>query len=298
VEEQFTGLRLDVFITNAWPNMSRSAAGRLIASGNVRLNGDLADRVSRKVRIGDLVDLEVPAAQEYTISPEDIPLDIYYEDNDLVVVNKSRGMVVHPAGGHYQGTLVNALLSHCRDLSGINGIMRPGIVHRLDKDTSGLLMVAKNDATHQSLSKQLQDRQVNRRYLALTHGMIRENSGRVDAPIGRDSRDRQKMAVTHQNSKEATTYYQILRRYSGFTWLEIRLATGRTHQIRVHLAYIGHPVAGDLRYGPSKPAFGLNGQFLHAHLLGFRHPGTGEYLEFNAPIPPEFQMILDGLIVV
>ena len=293
VEEQSQGQRLDVFIAAVWPQLSRSAAQRLINGGNVRINGEVHDRVSRKLRDGDQVDLEIPEAADLILSPEDIPLDIYYEDSDIVVVNKSVGMVVHPAAGHYQGTMVNALLAHCDDLSGINGVLRPGIVHRLDKDTSGLLMVAKNDKAHRNLTQQLQDRQVKRRYLALVHGVIRENSGRIEAPIGRDPRDRQKMAVTHQNSKEAITYYQVLQRYpTGFTWLELRLATGRTHQIRVHLAYIGHPVAGDPRYGPAKPAFGLTGQFLHAHLLGFHHPRTGEYLEFRSPMPTTFQIIL------
>ena len=295
VEEESQGQRLDVFITSVWPQLSRSAAQKLINDGKVNINGDIAERVSKKMRTGDRVDLDVPAPVEFTLNQEDIPLDIYYEDSDLVVVNKPRGMVVHPAGGHYQGTLVNALLAHCRDLSGINGVMRPGIVHRLDKDTSGLLMVAKNDAAHHSLAGQLHDRQVKRRYLALVHGVIRENTGRVEAPVGRDTRDRQKMAVTHQNSKEAITYYQVLQRYNRYTWLELRLATGRTHQIRVHLAYIGNPVAGDPRYGPARHAFGLDGQFLHAHLLGFRHPSTGESLEFTAPLPADLQLILDDL---
>jgi len=294
-EEESQGQRLDVFIGSVFPQLSRSAVQKQINDGNVRINGELAERASRKVRAGDTVDLTIPAPVEFTLDKEDVPLDIYYEDGDLLVVNKPRGMVVHPAGGHHQGTLVNALLAHCQDLSGINGVMRPGIVHRLDKDTSGLLMVAKNDVAHNSLAKQLQDRQVQRRYLALVHGIIRENSGRVEAPIGRDSRDRQKMAVTHQNAKEAITYYQVLKRYSGYTWLELRLATGRTHQIRVHMAYIGRPVAGDLRYGPTKPAFGLAGQFLHAHTLGFNHPISGKYLEFTAPLPGELQSILDEL---
>ena len=293
--ETFRGQRLDVFIAALFPELSRTAVQKLINDGQVRLNGAPAERGSRKIQAGDQVELEVPAPVEFTLVQEEIPLEIYYEDHDLVVVNKPRGMVVHPAGGHERGTLVNALLAHCQDLSGINGVMRPGIVHRLDKDTSGLLMVAKNDAAHHSLAGQLQNRQVKRRYLALVHGVIRENSGRVEAPIGRDPRDRQKMAVTHQNAKEALTYYQVLERYAGYTWLELRLATGRTHQIRVHLAYIGRPVAGDPRYGPNKPAFGLAGQFLHAHNLGFNHPTTGAYLEFTAPLPPELQTILDGL---
>jgi len=292
------GKRLDVFLSGAAGELSRSFTQKLITDGMVAVNGEVAVRASYKVKSGDLITLNIPSPDGLEVNPEPIPLDIYHEDGDIIVVNKPRGMVVHPAAGNYTGTLVNALLYHCRDLSGINGVTRPGIVHRLDKDTSGLIMVAKNDAAHSSLASQLKDRQVKRRYLALAHGRIDEESGKVDAPIGRDPRNRQKMAVLDRNSKQAVTHYCVLERFAGYTYLKLRLETGRTHQIRVHLAYIGHPVVGDPKYGPARPHFGLEGQFLHAAVLGFKHPRTGLYLEFEAPLPDELKMILEKLKVI
>jgi len=288
------GKRLDIYLTSVAEGLSRSFIQKLIAEGMVKVDGE-AVRASYRVRPGDLIALNIPETEDLEVNPEPIPIDIYYEDNDVIVVNKPRGMVVHPAAGNFSGTLVNALLFHCRDLSGINGVTRPGIVHRLDKDTSGLIMVAKNDAAHFSLAEQLKDRQVRRRYLALVHGRVREESGVVDAPIGRDPGDRQKMAVLDRNSKHAVTHYRVLNRLAGYTYLQLKLETGRTHQIRVHMAYIGHPVVGDPKYGPARPHFGLDGQFLHAAVLGFKHPRTGKYLEFDAPLPRELQEVLDKL---
>jgi len=291
VEEKDSGKRLDLFLAGTAP-LSRSHVQKLIDAGLATVNGRVC-RANTRVREGDLVILNIPEPEGLTVEAEPVPLDICFEDGDVVVVNKPRGMVVHPAEGNHGGTLVNALLYHCRDLSGINGVLRPGIVHRLDKDTSGLLMVAKNDAAHLSLAAQLKDRQVVRRYLALAHGRFKEEAGTVDAPIGRDPRDRQRMAVIDQNARHAITHYRVLERFQQHTYLELRLETGRTHQIRVHLAYIGHPVAGDLKYGPPRSHPGLAGQFLHAAALGFHHPRTGEYLEFTAPLPPELQAVLE-----
>ncbi|OPX84685.1 MAG: Ribosomal large subunit pseudouridine synthase D [Pelotomaculum sp. PtaB.Bin104] len=294
VNEATAGKRLDAYLAGEAAGLSRSFIQKLIAAGMVQVGGEVA-RSSYKVRPGDRVCLDIPEPEGLEVKPEQIPLDIYYEDSDLIVVNKPRGMVVHPAAGNYSGTLVNALLFHCRDLSGINGVARPGIVHRLDKDTSGLLMAAKNDAAHTGLAEQLKQRQVKRRYLALVHGQVREESGIVNAPIGRDPVDRQKMAVVEKNSKHAVTHYQVISRFAGYTYLSLRLETGRTHQIRVHLAYIGHPVAGDPKYGPARSPLGLTGQFLHAAELGFVHPRTGVYLEFQAPLPEELSKVLESL---
>ncbi len=294
VREGDTGKRLDVFLAGEAEDYSRSHIQRLVGAGLASINGVIV-RASYKVKQGDLVRLEIPEPAGVEAQAENIPLDIYYEDNDLIVINKPRGMVVHPAAGNYSGTVVNALLYHCRDLSGINGVLRPGIVHRLDKDTSGLLMVAKNDAAHVSLAGQLKERSIVRIYLALVHGKVKEASGVIDAPIGRDPKNRQKMAVVHKNSRHAVTNYQVQSRYTGYTCLRLKLETGRTHQIRVHLAFIGHPVAGDPKYGPAKPHFNLAGQFLHAAVIGFKHPRTGAYLEFTAPLPGELEAILSGL---
>lgn len=288
------GLRLDVFLAGENPDLSRSHIQKLLDEKNVTVNGTSV-RASYRIKPGDAVVLRVPPPVELRVEPESIPLDIYYEDADVLVVNKPRGMVVHPAEGNYSGTLVNAVLYHCRDLSGINGVLRPGIVHRLDKDTSGLLMVAKNDVAHLELARQLKDREVTRRYLALVHGNVRAGRGVVDAPIGRDPGDRQRMAVVFKNSKPAVTHYQVNARFENYTYLELRLETGRTHQIRVHMKYLGHPVVGDPKYGPGRPHFGLDGQFLHAAVLGFRHPGTGEVLQFEAPLPHVLQEILNSL---
>lgn len=294
VSEDDAQKRLDIFLTGEAEGYTRSHIQRLVGEGRATVNGVIV-RASYKVKQGDLVRLEIPEPEGMETKAEKIPLDIYYEDNDVIVLNKPRGMVVHPAPGNYSGTVVNALLYHCRDLSGINGVLRPGIVHRLDKDTSGLIMVAKNDAAHVSLARQLKDRQITRIYLALVHGKVKDASGVIDAPIGRDPKNRQKMAVVHKNSKHAVTNYLVLSRYARYTYLRLKLETGRTHQIRVHMSYIGHPVVGDLKYGPSRPHFNLAGQFLHAAVIGFIHPRTGAYLEFEAPLPDELEAILSGL---
>lgn len=288
------GKRLDVFLAGEVKGLTRTHVQKLITDGLVTVNNEPV-RASYRVRTGDVIIVQVPEPEAIQVAAEPIPLDVYYEDGDVIVVNKPRGMVVHPAEGNYSGTLVNALLYHCRDLSGINGALRPGIVHRLDKDTSGLIMVAKNDDAHLGLAQQLKDRTVNRRYLALVHGRIKEGTGIIDAPIGRDPRDRQKMAVVQKNSRFAVTRYRVLSRFTDYTYVELKLETGRTHQIRVHMSYIGYPVVGDTRYGPSRPHFYLDGQFLHAAALGFHHPRTGEYLQFEAPLPEVLQGILKNL---
>lgn len=297
VDENNSGQRLDVFLAKQDLGLSRSRVQKLVAEKMIKVNGKNATRSSYKVRPGDNILVEVPPPKELKVEPENIPLDIYYEDSDVVVINKPRGLVVHPAEGNWHGTLVNALLYHCKDLSGISGEIRPGIVHRLDKDTSGLLMVAKNDAAHLKLAEQLKEREVVRRYLALVHGRVKADRGKIDAPIGRHPVDRKKMAVVGRNSREAVTHYRVLERKSNYTLVDLRLETGRTHQIRVHMAYINHPVVGDTCYGPAKPHFGLEGQFLHAYRLGFLHPRTGEYLEFNAPLPGVLVKILNEIAI-
>lgn len=288
------GTRLDVYVAGREAQLSRSYVQKLIGEGLIRVNGSEA-RANYRLKEGDTVSVTVPPPVEPEVRPEPIPLDIYYEDEDVIVVNKPRGMVVHPAEGNYTGTLVNALLYHCRDLSGINGVLRPGIVHRIDKDTSGLLMAAKNDLAHEHLADQLKEHTVTRGYLALAHGLLKCDRGTVDAPIGRHPVDRQKMAVTDRNAKRAVTHYRVLGRAENFTLLRLRLETGRTHQVRVHLSYIGHPLVGDTRYGPNRPRFGLDGQFLHACQLGFVHPRSGDYLEFTAPLPAELAAVLKKL---
>lgn len=284
------GVRLDVGVTEVL-GKSRSFVQNLIGQGKVKVNGS-SKKANYKVRQGDVIAVEIPALLEAKAEPEDILLDILYEDEDVLVVNKPQGMVVHPAPGAWTGTLVNALLYHCRSLSGINGVLRPGIVHRIDKDTSGILAVAKNDVAHQSLAAQLKVHSMERKYLALVRGVILESSGTVEAPIGRDPTQRKRMAVVMQNSKAAVTHYVALERFKEATLLEVRLETGRTHQIRVHMAYINHPVLGDPLYGPAKNAFGLQAQMLHAVHLGFAHPRSGEWLEFKAPVPGIFAELL------
>jgi len=291
VPGEAAGTRVDIFLSRANPQLTRSYLQKLIGEGLVTVN-DREVKANYKLKVHDSIALLLPEPEELKVEPENIPLDVLYEDADVIVVNKPRGMVVHPAAGNYTGTLVNALLGQCRDLSGINGIMRPGIVHRLDKDTSGVIMAAKNDRAHLSLARQIKDRTVTRRYLALVHGNLPEPAGLVDAPIGRDPKDRQRMAVVTKNGKPAVTRYQVLERFGDYTLVECKLETGRTHQIRVHLAYLGHPVVGDPKYGPKKAHFGLDGQALHAAVLGFRHPSTGEYLEFRAPVPEEMERVL------
>lgn len=294
VESEDEQARLDVFLAAQSPELSRSRLQKLIAEGLVTVN-EAPVRASYRLRVGDAVALQVPDPEVPSIGPEAIPLDICYEDADVLVVNKPRGLVVHPAVGHYTGTLVNALLHHCRDLSGINGILRPGIVHRLDRDTSGLLMVAKNDTAHLALASQLKDRDVVRRYLALVHGRPKHEAGTVDAPIGRHPRDRQRMAVNPRQGREARTHYRVRQHLGNLTLLELKLETGRTHQIRVHMAHLGHPLVGDLKYGHARPEMGLSGQFLHAGVLGFRHPRSGEDLTFEVPLPPELVEVLRKL---
>lgn len=294
IAEEQANTRIDVFLTQEHPELSRSHVQNLIEEGHVWVHGKNT-KSNYRLRSGDLIALEVPLPAEVDILPQDIPLEVLYEDSQVIVINKPRGMVVHPAAGNYEGTMVNALLEHCEDLSGINGVMRPGIVHRIDKDTSGVIMAAKTDQAHLGLAQQIKDRTVTRRYIALVHGKLQEESGIIDAPIGRHPTDRKKMAVDVRNGKEAITHFKVLERFSAYTLVEARLKTGRTHQIRVHMAYIGHPVVGDPKYGPRNPHFDLDGQFLHARVLGFNHPVTGEYMEFSAPLPQVLEDILTRL---
>ncbi len=295
IDENSAGGRVDSFIASYFDELSRSAAGKLIEDGSVEVNGKSVSK-NYKLRKGDVLTVSIPEPKEYEILPENIPLDIAYEDDDLLVVNKPKGMVVHPAAGHYSGTLVNALMFHCRDsLSGINGVMRPGIVHRIDKDTSGLLIVAKNDFSHRLLADQIKEHSFTRKYQAVVYGNFRNDEGTVDAPIGRHPSERKKMTVTLNNSRNAVTHYRVLGRYQGFTHLELTLETGRTHQIRVHMAHIGHPVAGDPVYGPRKVITSLEGQCLHAYYISFTHPRTGETLTLSSPLPEYFKTFLSQI---
>lgn len=286
VEEKDSGQRIDKLLMIYLGDMSRTQIQQLIRQQHVKINGNII-KASYKVEAGDQCEVSIPEPESTDILPENIPLDIVYEDSDVVVVNKPSGMIVHPSAGIYSGTLVNALLYHCRDLSGINGVMRPGIVHRIDKETSGLLMVAKNDLSHQSLSEQLQEHTVIRRYLALVHGLIPHEFGRIEAPIGRDPRDRQKMTCTDKNAKEAITNFKVIERFRDMSLVECRLETGRTHQIRVHMQYIGHPVYGDPQYGLKRDDT-THGQYLHAKILGFIHPRTKEEMYFESELPDYF----------
>lgn len=288
-----SGGRLDIELSTAL-DKSRSFVQNLIGDQRVWVNGQ-NKKSNYKLRDGDKVEIVLPDLSPPVAEPEDIKLDIIYEDQDLLVVNKPQGMVVHPAPGAWHGTLVNALLFYCTDLSGINGILRPGIVHRIDKDTSGLLVVAKNDEAHVGLAEQIKAHTMTRCYKAIVYGEIKEPSGTVEGPIGRDPAERKRMAVTFRNAKPATTHYTVLSRSPGYTYLEARLETGRTHQIRVHMAYLGHSVLGDPLYGPRRPALVLPGQMLHAAQLGFRHPRSGDYLEFEVPVPPLFSEVLESL---
>lgn len=288
VSEELASERIDKFLSLSMENMSRSAAQKLIDDGNVRVNFIIVTK-NYKVKAGDKVAVVVPQPKILEAKPESIPLDIRYEDNDLLVVNKPKGMVVHPAAGNFDGTLVNALLYHCKgSLSGIGGIIRPGIVHRIDKDTSGLLIVAKNDMAHVSLAEQIKAHSFTRQYQSVVYGRFKTPEGTVDAPIGRHSTDRKKMTVTTKNSKNAVTHYKVIEEYKDFTHLGLKLETGRTHQIRVHMSYIGHPVAGDGVYGPKKVIDYLGGQCLHAGLIGFKHPRTREYIEIESELPEYF----------
>ncbi|MCR5447501.1 RluA family pseudouridine synthase [Schwartzia succinivorans] len=289
-----TGTRLDVFLSEKQPELSRSHIQKVIESGGALVNGK-AEKSRTKLKEGDTVSFTLPDPVSVDVLPEDIPLDILYEDHDVIVVNKARGMVVHPAAGVYNGTLVNALLHHCEDLSGINGAVRPGIVHRLDKDTSGVMIAAKNDAAHVDLAEQIRVKSAHRVYLAVVCGNIAEESGTIHGAIGRSQKDRQKMAVVLHNGKDATTKFKVLERYGDYTLVECRLLTGRTHQIRVHMAFIGHPVLGDPKYGPKKCPFAIEGQALHSKSLTFEHPVSKKEMTFEAPVPEDMQRIIDSL---
>lgn len=288
--------RLDKYLSDKLEDMTRSYLKKLISDDKaVLVNGNPA-KPNYKLKPGDIIELAVPEPIELEIKAENIPLNIVYEDNDMLVVNKPQGMVVHPAAGNYTGTLVNALLYHCGDsLSGINGEKRPGIVHRIDKDTSGLLLVAKNDNAHQKLSSQIKEHSLTRAYKALVHGNIKQDSGRIDAPIGRHPSDRKKMTVTDKNSREAVTNFRVIERYGRYTFVECILETGRTHQIRVHMSKNGHPIVGDKTYGVKKEEFNLAGQLLHAYKVGFIHPVSGEYMEFVSELPDYYMNVLDRL---
>ena len=296
VQPEDESVRIDKYLSAQMETLSRSYLQKLLKEGQVFVNG-AAVKPNYKVARKDEIRVSLPKEQEPEIEAENIPLDILYEDTDLLVVNKPKNMVVHPAAGHYEHTLVNALMYHCRNqLSGINGVLRPGIVHRIDKDTTGALVVCKNDMAHQGLAEQLAVHSITRRYRAVVQGNLKENTGTIEGTIGRHPTDRKKMTMNVKNGKPAVTHYQVLERLNGYTYVECRLETGRTHQIRVHMAAIGHPLLGDELYGPKKcPVKNLQGQTLHAMVLGFQHPGTKTYMEFTAPLPEYFQNLLKKL---
>ncbi len=295
VPQEYEGERIDKFLSILIKDSSRNSIQKLIEDGKVLANGNIVNK-KYKVKTDDEITVLPSELKALDAEPENIPLDIVYEDNDLLVVNKPRGMVVHPAPGNYSGTLVNALLYHCKDsLSGINGILRPGIVHRIDKDTSGLLIVAKNDKSHIGLAEQIKEHSFTREYNAVIVGHLKDNEGTVNAPIGRNPKDRKKMCVTYQNSKNAVTHYSVIEDFDGYSHVSLKLETGRTHQIRVHMAHLGHPVAGDNVYGNDKKSAFLNGQCLHAIKIGFIHPITGEYLEFTSELPDYFKNFINKL---
>lgn len=291
-DETYMDERLDKFLSAMLPDQSRSYLQKIIKDGNVLVNGE-PKKSSYRLEDGDEVTADLPELKSPDIEPENIPLDILYEDASILMVNKPKGMVVHPSAGHYTGTLVNAVLWHCQgQLSGINGVSRPGIVHRIDKDTTGVLVVCKNDAAHNAVAAQLKEHSITRKYRAIVHGVIKEDEGTVDAPIGRHPTERKKMASGVKNGKRAVTHYRVLERFQGYTYVECQLETGRTHQIRVHMASIHHPLLGDTVYGPAKDSHHLEGQTLHAMVLGLIHPVTGEYLEVEAPLPEYFENLL------
>ncbi len=296
IEEDREGMRLDRFLAGELTEQSRSYIQKLIREGRVQINGKPA-KASVRIREEDQVDIIIPPLKELEVLPEEMPLDILYEDEDVILINKPKDLVVHPCPGRYSGTLVNGLLWHCRDqLSGINGVLRPGIVHRIDKDTTGVLVVCKNDLAHRSLAEQLKEHSITRRYEAIVYNNMTEEEGTVDKPIARSSADRKKMAVVPDRGKRAVTHYRVLDHLNrSYNYIECRLETGRTHQIRVHMASIGHPLLGDTTYGPKKDAFHLEGQCLHARVLGFVHPRTGDYMEFEAPLPDYFSDLLGKL---
>ncbi|MCI9337613.1 MAG: RluA family pseudouridine synthase [Lachnospiraceae bacterium] len=299
ITEEWEGMRIDKCLAMLIDSLSRSFIQKMIKEEAVTVDGSPV-KGSYRVRAEDQLAFTLPKAVEPDILPEDIPLDVLYEDRDVIVVNKPKGMVVHPAAGHYSRTLVNALMYHCgKELSGINGVMRPGIVHRIDMDTTGSVIVCKNDAAHNCIAAQLKEHSVTRRYQAVCFGVLKEDEGVIDRPVGRHPTDRKKMAVNDKNGKRAVTHYRVLKRFAGYTYIECVLETGRTHQIRVHMASIGHPLLGDEVYAggrtPGKLPFSLQGQTLHAKTLGFRHPSTGEYVEVDAPLPAYFQHLLEIL---
>lgn len=298
MNEKFTasaedeGLRIDSALSEKYPEKSRSFFQKLIKDGMVIVNENRI-KANYKLSENDTVEFSIPEAVAPDILPEDIPLDIIYEDMDIIVINKPKGMVVHPAPGHYSGTLVNALMYHCKnELSGINGVMRPGIVHRIDRDTTGVIVACKNDVSHNELANQLKVHSITRKYEAIVYNNFNDDTGIINAPIGRHPIDRKKMAINYKNGKDAVTHYNVIRRMNGYTHLECQLETGRTHQIRVHMASINHPLLGDIVYGPVRCPYKLEGQTLHAAVLGFIHPSTKEYMEFKAPLPDYFRKLL------
>ncbi len=290
-----SGERIDRFLSGDLEGLSRSYIQKLLKEGGITVNGK-AVKSNYKLNAGDEILVQIPDPEPMDILPEDIPLDILYEDEDILVVNKPKGMVVHPSPGHYSHTLVNAVLFHCGGrLSGINGVLRPGIVHRIDMDTTGSLLICKNDRAHQILADDLKEHNITRRYHAVVHGNLKEDTGTVNAPIGRHPVDRKKMSTKAPNGRHAVTHYRVLERFGNYTYIECELETGRTHQIRVHMASIGHPILGDAVYGPAKCPFKLEGQTLHAKILGIKHPSTGQYIEFDAPLPEYFETLLNRL---
>ena len=295
VLEDQEGMRIDSYVAEVCENLSRSYVQKLLKDGEILVNGKTV-KSSVKVCVKDEIEVEIPEAVKPEIVAEDMELSILYEDQDVILVNKPKGMVVHPAPGHLSGTLVNGLMAHCQDqLSGINGSLRPGIVHRIDKDTTGLLNVCKNDVSHNVIAAQLKEHSITRKYLAIVHGVIKEEQGTIDAPIGRHPTERKKMSINEKNGRHAITHYRVLERFQKYTYIECQLETGRTHQIRVHMASIHHPLLGDMVYGPQKCPYSLEGQTLHAAVFGFVHPRTGEYLELTAPLPEYFQTLLQKL---
>ena len=295
VEYEYESERLDKYVSLLFPEQSRSFFQKIIKDGHVTVN-DRIEKANYRLKAEDLVTVEIPDAVETQILPEDIPLDILYEDDDLLVVNKPKGMVVHPSAGHYSGTLVNAIMFHCKNsLSGINGEIRPGIVHRIDMDTTGSLIVCKNDESHVNIAEQIKVHSVNRQYRGIVYGVVKDDEGTIHAPIGRHPIDRKKMAINETNGKDAITHYKVLERFGKYTYMEFKLETGRTHQIRVHMASIGHPLLGDALYSNGKSPYKLQGQTLHAMTIGFIHPRTREYIEISAPLPEYFKKILNNL---
>lgn len=295
VLESQAGIRIDKFLADELPELSRSYIQKLIKEEQITVNGKIV-KANYKLSPEDLVLVLQPELKEPDILAEDIPLDILYEDSDILIINKPKGMVVHPSAGHYSGTLVNALMHYCKDdLSGINGVMRPGIVHRIDMDTTGSLLVCKNDFAHQNIAEQLKLHDIKRVYHAIVHGVLKDDEGTIDAPIGRHPIERKKMSINYKNGKEAVTHYKVIKRFKNYTYIQCQLETGRTHQIRVHMASIKHPLLGDIVYGPAKCPFKLQGQTLHAKTIGIMHPRTDEYIEVDAPLPEYFSSLLKKL---